>query len=424
MTRETAEFAYDLHAGLSSFRIPEFDNLQIIGMAATLSIHIKSLGEIDYEVLRKVSDHFMSIPSIALEKILRVLVEVNFIRLVENGRRIEKIIPNIPHFEDVYQAIGDYADSEYSFNAHEEATMLILGELYASPGNKDAIRNKLGIDNVVFERCVDLGGESGILTSHRARGRDILISPYYFADNLDVLADAAASSGANTIKSVLQKVKDNQGWPLSLVERDREIGGVGLSTTEVSLIRKLSTEGVIKPPTIKFGQNQESFVFTPRPGPTRLNAANREIYERAMALISAVRKGQLLPGLYNIRMPVRILEVFRDRGFIGSNSEAGDQYRNLVVLRVAKLIETTPGRWQLHLVRTTENDTALNLAIDILRTGTLANMEISQDARIALSHDEQYIQSLISSSDLRKRGAQIKNPQAEFEFEQLITKLG
>ena len=143
-----------------------------------------------------------------------------------------------------------------------------------------------------------------------------------------------------------------------------------------------------------------------------------------MALISAVRKGQLLPGLYNIRMPVRILEVFRDRGFIGSNSEAGDQYRNLVVLRVAKLIETTPGRWQLHLVRTTENDTALNLAIDILRTGTLANMEISQDARIALSHDEQYIQSLISSSDLRKRGAQIKNPQAEFEFEQLITKLG
>lgn len=143
-----------------------------------------------------------------------------------------------------------------------------------------------------------------------------------------------------------------------------------------------------------------------------------------MALISAVRKGQLLPGTFHIRMPVRILEVLRDRGFIGSNSEAGDQYKNLVILRVAKLVETVPGRWQLHLVRTPENDTALNLAIDILRTGALANMEINQDARIALSKDEEYIQSLISSSEMKKREKQIEDRQAVFEFEQILTKLG
>lgn len=274
MTREVAEFAYDLHAGLSSLRIPEFDDLQTIGMAATLSIHIKSLGEIDYEVLRKVSDHFMSIPSIALEKVLRVLADVGFVRLVENGRRIEKVIPNIPRFEDVYQTIGDYADSAFSLNAHEQATMLLLGELYRAPGNKDAIRNKLGIENIVFERCIQLGGESGIVSSHRARGKDILISPFYFADNLEGLADAAAAAGASAISSVLKKVKDNQGWPLSLVGLQKEIGGVKLSPTEVALIQKLSAEGVIKPPTIKFGSKQELFVFTPRPGPTRLNAAN------------------------------------------------------------------------------------------------------------------------------------------------------
>ena len=127
MTRQVAEFAYDLHAGLSSLQIPEFDDLQTIGMAATLSIHIKSLGEIDYEVLRKVSDHFMSIPSVALEKVLRVLAVVGFVRLVEKGKRIEKIIPNIPRFDDVYQKIGDYAASECSLNAHEQATMLLLG---------------------------------------------------------------------------------------------------------------------------------------------------------------------------------------------------------------------------------------------------------------------------------------------------------
>ena len=46
-----------------------------------------------------------------------------------------------------------------------------------------------------------------------------------------------------------------------------------------------------------------------------------------MALISAVRKGQLLPNEYKIRLPVRILEVFRDRGYVGSSSEAPDHIR-------------------------------------------------------------------------------------------------
>jgi hypothetical protein len=88
MTREVAEFAYDLHTGLASLRIAEFDDIQTIGMAATLAIHIKSLGEIEYGVLRKVSDYFMAIPSFAIEKIIRVLSEIGFVRLLEKGKKI------------------------------------------------------------------------------------------------------------------------------------------------------------------------------------------------------------------------------------------------------------------------------------------------------------------------------------------------
>src|SRR5258708_37509849 len=105
MTVEIAEFAYDLHAGLSALQVPEFDDLQTIGMAAILAIHIKGLEDIDYEVLRKVSDHYMSIPSFALEKVLRVLAEVGFVKLLEKGRKIESVSPNIPAFDDVYQGL-------------------------------------------------------------------------------------------------------------------------------------------------------------------------------------------------------------------------------------------------------------------------------------------------------------------------------
>lgn len=423
MSRETAEFAYDLHAGLSALTVPEFDQIQTIGMAATLAIHLKGLGEVDYEVLRKASDHFMSIPSYALKHVLELLANIEFVRLFTTGKTINKVVPNIPLFDDVYAGIGEYADAELSLNGHEQATLSILESLYKSPRNRDSLLSKLGIDKPVFDRCVTLGTGSGILAQHTARGKNILVSPYYFADNLEGLADIVAGAGTPALESTLNKVKANQGWPLSLVAATGEIGGYKLSTTEAQLDEKLASEGIVKLPTIKFGGKTESFLFTPKPGSTRLNAANREIYERAMALISAVRKGQLLPDAYRIRSPVRILESLRDTGFLRSNSEAKDQYQNLVVLRVAHLKQTAASRWQLHLNRTEENEAALKLAIELLRSGTMSNMEVDQEARIALSKGEEYIQSLISSAELKKRQKQITDKQAVQEFEQLILKL-
>lgn len=423
MSRETAEFAYDLHAGLSALKIPEFDQLQVIGMSATLAVHLKGLGEIDYEVLRKVSDHFMSIPSYALKPVLELLAEIEFVRLFTTGKTITKVVPYIPLFDDVYEGIGEYAATELTLNGHEQATLAILENLYKAPRNRDALFNSLGIEKSVFDRCVTLGTNSGIVATHTARGREILISPYYFADNLDGLADLVAGAGTPALESALKTVKANQGWPLSLIAATGEIGGVKLSVTEIELVKKLAAEGIVKPPTIKFGGKTESFLFTPKPGSTRLNASNREIYERAMALISAVRKGQLLPEAYRIRSPLRILEALRDTGHLRSNSEAREQYHNLVVLRVAYLKPTTADRWQLHLNRTEENEAALNLAIQLLRSGTMANMEVDQEARIALSRGEEYIQSLISSAEMKKRQKQVADPQAAHEFEQLILKL-
>lgn len=424
MSKQLAEIAYDLHSGLATSLIPEFDDLRLVGMAGTLAIHIKGLGEIDYEVMRKVSDHLMGIPSLALERVLRILEEVGFVRLVEKGKRISSVIPNIPVFDDVYLGIGQYAASECVLNEHEQATIHILGRLQNEPVNKDALINSLGAEKSVIDRCLVVGKTSGIVSEHRARGRDILISPFYFSDNLDGLADAAVASGAGSIKSALDKVKSNQGWPLSVMRASGEIGGSKLTQTERVLVDKMAGEGIIRPPTINFGSKSESFLFTPRPGATRLNASNREVYERAMALISAVRKGQLLADRFKIHSPVRILEVLRDKGFVGSNSEARHQYQNLVVLKVAYLKQTAQSMWQLCLNKTPENNAALDLAISLLRTGQLADMEVNNDARIALGKGEEYIQSLISASEIKKRQLQVADPQATYEFEQLLLKLG
>jgi hypothetical protein len=422
MPKETAEFAYDLHSGLASLQVPEFDQLTLVGMAAALAIHLKGLGDIEYEVLRKVSDYFMQIPSHALRGVLEILAEIGYIRLDTTGRTINRITPNIPSFDDVYDGIGGYIDNEITLNSHEAATLQIMGELYTAPRNQDALLNSTGIEKSLFDRCVDLGAASGIVSKKRARGRNILISPFYFADNLEGLADIVAGGATPALKSALQKVKDGQGWPLSLVGTTGEIAGYKLSQTEKELVYKLAEEGIVKPPTIKFGSHSESFLFTPRPGNARLNAANREIYERAMALISAIRKGQLLPDAFKIRSPIALLSALRNNGFVRANSEAQNQYGNLVHLRVGRLVQTGSSFWQFHLIGTPENDSALRLAIQLLESGTLANMEVNQEARIALTKDEVYIQSLISSTELRRRERQLQDEQAKHEYEQLILK--
>ena len=420
MSSSIAEYAFDLHTGFASHRVSDFDDLARIGMAATLSVHIRGLGEIDYEVLRKVSDHLLTIPSMLLQQVLSVLEQLNFVDLVRDGDRIARVIPNVPVFDDVYATLGDYASAHCTFNSHEQATLAILDALRDAPVNKDKLFNDLGIEKPLFDRCVTLGAKSGILSQHLARGRVILISPFYFVDNLDGLADAAASAGSNAIRSTLEKIRNNQGWPLGLLKDTQEIGGVSLNQTELALIEKLSNEGVVRPPTIRFQQHSESFLFTPKPGNTRLNAANREIYERAMALISAVRKGQLLPTSYPIRSPIAILYSLRDRGFLRANSEASDQYRNLVVLRLAGLKRISGSMCELHLHKTAENYEALDLALTLLRHGDIAGMEVDQGTRIALTRDEEYIQSLISASELKKRQRDIVDDEAEYEFEQLL----
>lgn len=417
--KQLSELSYDIQTGLGRLDVPDFDQMRIMGMAATLSIHIRGLGEINYEILRKVSDHYFNIPSSSLKEVVNILAEIEYIQIIKQGKTYSSIIPDVPRFQDIYAGVGQYF-SFSDLNEHEQGTLLILSELQNKPENRDKLQNTIGIDKKLLERCLDIGEDGNYVKTFRARGKDIIASPFYFADNLDALIDVTAKSGTDDIRKVLEIVKNNQGWPLSLIEKSFEIGGTKLTETQRDLVLHLCRESVLKPPSLKFEGKQETFVFTPSPGNSRLNSANREIYERAMALISCVRKGQLLPEKYRIKMPLRLLEALKDKGFLKSNSEAASQYKELVFLRVGKLQKVGSDRHQFHLINTEENTRALDLAINLLKTGELANLEVAQDAKLALAKDEEYIQSIISAADLKKRRTVKINEEASQQFEQLI----
>jgi hypothetical protein len=388
-------------------------------MAAVLAVHLKGLDEVAFDVLRKVSDHYFEIPSYALKSVLEVLAETELVRLITEGKTIKKVIPTVPFFSNVYSLVGEYSRSE-GVNEHEELVLKMLSKLKERPHNQDSLRASLGANANMMSRTITITQQGKILRTHRARGQDIIVSPLYFADGLEALADMAAGRGLSEMTSLLNKIRGGQGWPLDLIMSSSSIAGVSVSNDEKRLLRKLTQENILKPPSLSVSGNQFNFVFTPRPGKGRLNASNRIVYEKAMALVSAVRKGQLLPEAYRIRLPKRILEALQERGYIRANTEAGLQYTNLVRLRVGRL-EHAGGSWyRFSLIDTPENKSALSLAIGIISEGNLSNLETNQEARLALSKDETYIDSVIAAAGLRERSVVPLDEETKRIFDNLI----
>ncbi|WP_141395819.1 hypothetical protein [Sphingomonas spermidinifaciens] len=167
--KSLAEYAGDIQTGIGAFEVGDFDDLRMLGMAASLAVQIRGLPEIEYPVLARVSDSLFNIPTVALKPVLRTLEEVGMVRLYETGKTITKVDPEVPYFEDVYQKIGDYS-SEFRLNETEQAMVRIMAELQKKPENKDRLLSRTGMESSLLDRCLAIGSESGLIADHRVRG--------------------------------------------------------------------------------------------------------------------------------------------------------------------------------------------------------------------------------------------------------------
>ena len=146
------------------------------------------------------------------------------------------------------------------------------------------------------------------------------------------------------------------------------------------------------------GQRRKRAKFE-APAELRLPPFKKPIYEAAMALVAAVRQGQLLPANYRIRSPVQLLKALRDRGAIKANSEAFEQYRQLAALRVGRLEHVVGDRYRFVLIDRPENREAVNLALQMV-SGDQPQLDADQDIVLALRQGETYVESLIGRKRL------------------------
>jgi hypothetical protein len=281
----------------------------------------------------------------------------------------------------------------------ERLTVDLVNRLAKSPAAKETLYNALGAEKKLTERMIRVGTDGGYFTNRRARGRDIILSPLYFPENADAYADLAARSGSGRVGKVISALARNQGWPLRLIQERKAVGDTPLSVEELQVVAALASEGFTPPPAICTAHAGENhFLFAPKPGVQCLAATKRPIYEAAMALVAAVRQGQLLPRQVKIRHPEALLRALRDKKALRANSEAMEQYRELVVLRVGRLVPDGSFH-RFELIDTPENHEALDLAIRLV-AGTEPMPVVSDEVTLAFQKGEEYLDSLVGRQRL------------------------
>lgn len=71
---------------------------------------------------------------------------------------------------------------------------------------------------------------------------------------------------------------------------------IEMKPEQISLLKRLAQDGIVKPPSIETAHSGLNyFMFTPTPSKVHLSPTKRDIYEKAMAIVAAIRQGQLLP---------------------------------------------------------------------------------------------------------------------------------
>lgn len=418
---EVAARCHEIQTGLGLVEVPEFENLRSVGMAVRLALHIQGLPPINYETLRLVCNHFLKIHTVAVKSIVELLADIEFVKLKTEGRTIKTVVPFVPYYETLYAQLGGLA-TDLGLNEAEELSVDILCRLSKSPEKVDRLRSVTGAEAALLNRTMAIGQEGAYVKVHRSRSRDIALSPTFFSENAEVYADMVSATGSHHVKKVLTAIKQVQGIPLSLIRKRKEVAGVSLTDDEVTLLMRLAQDGAVKPPSITTSYAGEShFLFTPTPGGAALAPTKRDIYEKAMAIVSSVRQGQFLPRRYAIRQPGALLYKLKNNLRLArATTEATQQYRKLVHLRVARLIDVGNGYSELEIIDTQENREALQIAYALVDSGVAAGTEVDESARSALQEEQSYVESLVASGDLQRREPIELTQEQQLEMDKLF----
>ena len=396
--------AQDIQTGLQDHAVGQFDQLTIMGMAARLAIHIRGKDALEYELLKRLSFYLFGIPSYAFDLVINALQDVGFVKVIGHSVSSRRVLPTVPYFTDLYATISNYGESR-GLNEYEQVSIMLLDRLAKGPVDGNIIVDQFGMSKSDAEVVLNIGLEGlYVQPFSRGDGSQTLISPVYFSEKPDELANVVDRHGNDKVTEVLDAIRKNPGWPLSLTLNTALVGNTKLHPEQVILLQLLVKRGVLQPPSLTTTQNGTThFLFTPPIGNLQVPVVEKEIYEKAMAVIAAARYGEHY-SKYRIRSIVYVINALLRDGFLRATSVAREQWRAAAMARVCEIKPAGAGWHEVHLIEQPENRHAIELALQLLKEGdVIDDRGLDQNASLMLAGGGQYSESMRGFRTIREQ---------------------
>lgn len=244
---EVAVRSHDVLVTSGQSRAAEFDSLITLGAAVRLAVNLRGMPPVRYDLLRDVAVHRLGLQPPEVRPAIELLAEAEMVDLTVEGKTIKTVLPNIPFFSDLYSRLGEAGTQGQALNEHEQLTVELMERLARGPQTANDL-TALGAGKKALRRVLEIGNSAGFVTALRARGRDVYVSPSYFAEDPQALADLAVTARGTHLARVLRLLQQHQGYPLRVIAEAQELAGNPLNQAELSIIQALAGQGFLPPP--------------------------------------------------------------------------------------------------------------------------------------------------------------------------------
>lgn len=352
--------AQDIQSGLSLIN-SGFANLhmrktKLIGATAQVCSLVEPFEVVDNYDSLIVAAGELGIDDNLLEKSLRELQEVDFIRVVKDGENIKKIEVTMPSLQNRYEILGKRYE-ELNPSEIEEKTIEVLDDLAEIPVKVSDLVSTYSINNEEFNIIKDLGISAGFLDEYTSPkdNEKVLFSPIYWDENPDKIIELSDKYSYNNLLKAIKSIRDNQGKPVENI-------------TDKILIEAVAN-GCLPAPKVKSTAGEKQFIFSPVKG---VQVYEKNLLNKARAIVACMRYGETFGNITKIKWPEVFLKSFLQKKYIRPHSEILEQYSILSRLQVgfADRVSGTD-RYSFRLIETDENIKALKLAIQMVSVGTV-----------------------------------------------------
>ena len=349
----------------SSPSLRHFRKSRLLGQALRMAQLIRGMDVIERDRASAIASAQLRIDPQIFDNVLDTLEETDLIQ--RRGDTIYEKVRQID-FAENYERVGDLWIARKP-DARETIAVGTLDELVDQPKHTAEIDAFSGIaprdrdivlqimKNAHLVDPIDIGTGDPVLFAPMLWD----IDPARFGQVLQQMKTASIAQVVNTVRQQ---------------PTGAELDHMGFDETQRKLVNRAVTVGLLPTIPVNSTNGERAFSFTPYSGALIRDATEREILDRARAIVACVRYGERHAS-YKIHAPVVLLNALKSRGMLGPHPELKMQYAQLVARGIGRIVKDGT-MYSFRLIDSQENLRALDLALELLIRGEIMEDRLGQ----------------------------------------------